>query len=167
MELLLGCGNSRARLVSWADHEGEWKELTTLDIDPETGCDIVHDLNELPWPLPDAQFDEVHAYDVLEHIGTQGDWQAFFAHFDEIYRILKPGGFLVITTPAWDGRWAWGDPGHRRTIQGESLSYLDRETYAQVGRTAMTDYRKFFKCDFATISGDTEGERHGFVLQKR
>ena len=32
------------------------------------GADVVHDLNSMPWPFGNDTFDEVHAYDVIEHL---------------------------------------------------------------------------------------------------
>ena len=117
MELLIGCGNSREKRVY--DNiivKPEWNELVTLDIDPMCNPDVTHDLDVLPYPFEDNTFDEIHAYEVLEHCGHQGDWIFFFQQFTELWRILKPKGVLVGSCPNWDSPWAWGDPGHRRII---------------------------------------------------
>jgi hypothetical protein len=66
-ELLLGCGTNRDKKVTGSWTEPTWGELVTLDIDPETKPDIVHDLSVLPYPFRDDEFDEIHAYEVLEH----------------------------------------------------------------------------------------------------
>ena len=166
-ELLIGCGNNRAKRVTIDGMSGEWADLTTLDIDPSTGCDIVHDLNVCPWPIADGVFDEVHAYEVLEHLGRQGDWREFLDHFGELYRILKPDGILVATVPMWDSPWAWGDPGHTRVITKGSLIFLNREEYSQIGRTQMTDYRPWLKCDFETLAVTERDDSMAFVLRAR
>src|ERR1700726_3329700 len=77
-ELLIGCGRSRAKVLSL--NGVEWKELVTLDSDPSCKPDVVHDLEVMPYPFEDERFDECNAYDVLEHMGRQGDWQFFFGH---------------------------------------------------------------------------------------
>jgi len=164
--LLLGAGNDRRRKVSWPGNE-EWGDLTTLDIDPGTGCDVVHDLDVLPYPFADGEFDEIHAYEVMEHCGRQGDWKFFFDQFEELYRILKPDGFLCCTVPMWDSMWAWADPGHRRVIAEGSLAFLNREEYAQIGKTSMTDYRPWLRCDFYAVALKEEGECFCFVLKAR
>jgi SAM-dependent methyltransferase len=46
-------------------------------------------------PFPDGAFDRVIAAEVLEHIPD--DWQAL----REIARVLRPGGRLAVTVPAW------------------------------------------------------------------
>lgn len=164
-ELLIGCGNHRGKLLSFEGIPSTWTDLTTLDIDPGTGCDVVHDLNVMPYPFADESFDEIHAYEVLEHCGRQGDWQFFFAQFAEFYRLLKPKGYFVATVPMWDSPWAWGDPGHTRLIAKESLIFLNQKEYQQAGKTAMTDYRPWWKGDFETLAVQETEHRLAFVLQ--
>lgn len=168
MELLIGAGNSREKKVTFPEIPKEWAELVTLDIDEGTSPSVVHDLNDLPLPFDDDMFDEIHAYEVLEHTGRQGDWRFFFNQFYEFWRILKPGGFLVATTPQWDSPWAWGDPGHTRIISPESLIFLDQKEYEQVGKTAMTDYRPWWEGDFERYAMDNSDDHSfGFVLRAR
>ena len=164
-ELLIGCGNSRRRKLPLLGRT-EWEALTTMDHDPNCGADIVHDLDVTPWPIEASSFDEVHAYEVLEHLGRQGDWRAFFRHFGEIWRVLKPGGYLAATVPSWKSQWAWADPSHTRIIAPGSLVFLSQKEYArQVGKTAMTDFRHTWKGDFDLIHTEDDGDAHVFVLQ--
>lgn len=165
-ELLIGCGNSRKKLIGFEGLPQEWENLTTLDIDPNAGADVVHDLDVLPYPFEDNTFDEIHAYEVLEHCGTQGDWRFFLAQFSEFWRILKPDGFLIGTCPMWDSPWAWADPGHRRVISRHSLVFLSQAEYAdQVGRTHMADYRSVYSADFETMATKDNDANWGFVLR--
>lgn len=169
MQLLLGCGHDRKKKL-WIVGQQDWSGLVTLDINPDVQPDIVHDLCDLPLPLPDDAADEIHLYDVLEHTRQQGDWLGFFAEFSEFWRILKPGGHLFAIVPAWDGCWAWGDPGHRRVIQAETLSFLSQRVYAEQldgeAPTNRTDYRRWWRGDFDTIATmDLPGPCFGFVLQ--
>ena len=139
-ELMLGCGQLRKKRLKPEGGADEWQNLITLDINPSHNPDVVFDLNQTPWPFQDNQFDEIHAYEVLEHLGQQGDFESFFAHFQEIWRILKPGGYLLASTPAWHKMWAWSDPGHRRVISEGSLLFLDQSKYGE-DNNPMTDYR--------------------------
>jgi SAM-dependent methyltransferase len=164
-ELLVGCGNSRIKKLKLS-HDDGWTDLTTMDHDPDCGADVVHDLEDLPWPFDDNSFDEVHAYEVLEHLGSQGDYKRFFAHFGEIYRVLKPNGLLAATCPSWRSVWAWGDPSHTRIISEASIVFLNRAQYRdQIGKTAMTDFRWLWKGDFEPIHIDDDGERFTFGLR--
>ena len=166
-ELLIGCGNARKKVVAFDKIDREWSNLTTLDVDQSCKPDVVHDLNVLPLPFLDNSFDELHAYEVLEHCGRQGDWKFFLDQFGEFYRILKPGAFLIATCPMWDSPWAWGDPGHTRVITKNSLIFLNREEYSQIGQTAMTDYRPWLKCDFETVAVQENEHQMAFVLRAR
>lgn len=166
MDLLLGCGNSRDRLLSGPDGRKEWQDLVTMDQDPNCGADIVHDLDATPWPFDSGEFDEVHAYEVLEHFGQQGDWRAFFRHFGEIWRVLKPGGLLIATVPDWRSEWAWGDPSHTRVITPGTLLFLSQKEYSQrVGRGPMTDFRHTWTGDFDILGSRADGNAHAFILQ--
>lgn len=155
-ELLIGCGNRRDKRVMLKDDDGTWSNLTTLDIDPGVNPDVVFDLDLMPGtPLPfdDDTFNEIHAYDVLEHFGRIGDWKAFFGQFAEFWRVLKPGGLLFACVPHWESSWALGDPGHTRVIPKDTLIFLSQAAYeAQVGSTPMTDYRPWYKADFETAA---------------
>lgn len=163
--LLIGCGNRRIKKLT-LDDNWEFGELVTIDHDPNCGADIVHDLESIPWPVASDTFDECHAYEVLEHLGTQGDAKTFFAHFGEIWRVLKPGGLLLATVPAWDDVWAWADPSHRRVISQGSLVFLDQTEYVkQVGKTAMTDFRWLWDKDFELIASDTVDGSYKFALR--
>ena len=164
-ELLLGCGNDRRKKVDPAQ-EWRWDELVTIDHDPNCGADVVHELEDYPWPFEDDEFDAVHAYCVLEHMGRQGDYRSFFATFAEIYRILKPGGHLFAICPSRNDRWAWGDPSHTRIIQPESLVFLSQTEYLdQIGRTPMTDFRWLWKGDFEIAGLNDDGADFTFALK--
>jgi SAM-dependent methyltransferase len=167
-ELLLGCGNDRRKKIRLKDHGAEWHNLTTLDMSAETNPDVVFDLDRLPaerLPFEDDTFDEVHAYEVLEHFGRQGDWRGFFGQFAEFWRILKPSGLFIATTPKWDSPWAWSDPGHTRIISRESLIFLSQAQYAQVGSNPMSDYRPWYKADFDVVAADdNDPDTFKFIL---
>lgn len=172
--LLIGCGSSRERRIRLpgdpADARDWGGELTTLDAYDGHKPDIVHDLEQMPWPFADNTFDRIDAYEVLEHLGRQGDARSFFAHFYECWRILKPGGYLAATCPSYKSVWAFGDPSHTRVISSGSITFLDQEQYAkQVGKTAMSDFRWLWKGDFKAVVADMAGEAAGtgflFVLQ--
>ena len=151
-ELLLGAGNRRLKHVYPQGGPQTFVNVTTLDIDPDCKPDLLWDLNQLPLPVLSNSFDEIHAYEVLEHLGTQGDWRGFFAEFAEYWRILKPSGILFGSCPDVTSRWAWGDPGHTRIIGPECLTFLSQAHYAaHVGKTPMTDYRSIYKADFELI----------------
>lgn len=72
------------------------------------GVDIVHDMRQ-PWPWKDGEVDEVHTSHFLEHLtGTER-----IHFFNELHRVLKPGGQARIITPHWSHERAYGDPTHQ------------------------------------------------------
>lgn len=47
-------------------------------------------------PFPDRSFDLATSIEVIEHIDDEGELR----HLEEIGRVLRPGGLLVLTTPS-------------------------------------------------------------------
>ena len=162
--LLLGCGNRISRDL---DINGSWGELTRLDISKACHPDIIWDLNKLPLPFEDSEFDEIHVYSVLEHISIQGDYKHFFEEFNEYWRILKPGAKFYAICPRWDKIWASGDPGHTRIISQATLTFLSQNEYKkQIGLTSMTDYREIYKANFEVLRVENLGDYDwGFILK--
>jgi 2-polyprenyl-3-methyl-5-hydroxy-6-metoxy-1,4-benzoquinol methylase len=154
--LLLGAGNAKRLPVRFRPTDPD-EQIISLDIDPNSKPDIIHDLNVLPYPFQDNEFDQIHAYEVMEHLGQQGDWKFFFKQFEELARILKPECGLVICSPKCTSVWLWGDPGHTRYIGPEQMTFLDQGNYVlQIGKTTMTDYRHFYKADWSLHTLDTQ-----------
>lgn len=172
----------------------DFEHLITLDINSNHKPDIVFDLTWIGIPISissdggkstidseetfkipslisndtyvDSEYDEIHAYEVLEHIGAQGDYKLFFAQFSEFHRILKPDGLLFATVPSWYSPWAWGDPSHTRVITSGTLAFLSQKQYAaQVGVTPMSDFRSLYTADFDTIYQLESADSFLFVLR--
>lgn len=96
MKLNLGCGSAPLR-----DH-------VNVDISPDVGADVVHDLDTGPWPFPDDCCESIAAQDVFEHLANP------ILFMTECHRVLKAGGLLLIKSPHWKHRDAYTDPTHRR-----------------------------------------------------
>lgn len=163
MELLLGCGSSRVKKLHQRGRS-EWTGLVAIDMESRHNPDVVHDIN-LPLPFPDDSADEIHAYEVLEHCGRQGDYKFFFAQWSDFWRVLKPAGMFFGTVPLPTSPWAWGDPSHTRVIPKDSFVFLSQPQYAQVGKTAMSDFRSIYKTDFDIIHLHENGHVLEFALQ--
>ncbi len=167
-ELLIGCGHRREKDIKWPESPETYQNLTTLDVNPDCNPDVVWDLNVLPYPFEDNSFDEIGAFEVLEHCGKQGDYKFFFAQFTEFHRILKPGGYLAGSCPAWDREWAWGDPSHVRVITPSSLRFLEQSFYvAEIGKTSASDFRGIYKVDFNYVSMLEKQAQFYFLLKAK
>jgi SAM-dependent methyltransferase len=165
--LLLGCGNNRLKKVALPD-DREWRgQLVTADMNPNCGADLVMDIGKLPLPFADEEFDEIGAYDVLEHVGAQGDWRRWFDECAEYWRILKPGGRMGILVPI--GNEAYADPGHTRVFNANYFYALNQKWYAErlAENAPVTDYRWFYKKNFEILAvAEVDGHHLAAVLQK-
>jgi predicted O-linked N-acetylglucosamine transferase (SPINDLY family) len=164
-ELLIGCGSRRNKDLV-VNGRSSWSNLTTCDINPNHAPDILWDLTKLPLPFRENEFDEIHAYEILEHTGCQGDYKFFFEQFTEFWRILKPGGFLLGSVPDIGSPWVWGDPSHTRVIQKENLLFLEQDIYTrEVGVTKISDFRYLYQGDFQITYCETKDKTLYFVLK--
>lgn len=142
----------------------------TLDNEPRHKPDHLWDIEVLPLPFAHDSFDEIHAYEVLEHCGRLGDYKFFFAQFTEFWRILKPGGYFAATCPGHKSIWALGDPGHRRVFTSGTLVFLDQNEYViqvdrEETRTPMSDYRTVWRGDFQRVWIREDADHLAFVLK--
>ena len=87
----VGGGRPFQKLVGRHKNILEGKKYITLDIDPGTKPDVVGDAHNMPFE--DASFDAVlHVY-VFEHLHSP------HKAAEEIYRVLKPGGYMLAIIP--------------------------------------------------------------------
>lgn len=100
-----GCGSGRT-----LEELGRYGEVFGIELDPGAadvargrGCGEVRigRLEELPWE--DDNFDLITCLDVIEH--TPDDRVTL----RELRRVTRPGGFLLLTVPAYQGLWSTHD----------------------------------------------------------
>jgi hypothetical protein len=168
--LMLGAGHSplerKLSVVEWP--VTQW---VSLDMNPDSNPDALFDLGAMErgatLPFEDGEFNEIHAYDVLEHYGQQGDYKGFFRGFKELWRVLQPRGDLYGICPKYDHDWAWGDPGHTRVITAGTLGYLTREMYDNLGELNQTDYRRYVApCWWSAVVAEYTDAGLRFCLRK-
>lgn len=92
-----------------------------VDIVEMEGVDVVHDLNELPWPFEDESVDEIECSHYVEHVDD------LISFMDECHRILKPGGKMSVIAPYYSSIRAWQDPTHVRAISEMTWFYYNKE----------------------------------------
>ncbi len=94
-------------------------------------CPVAGDATSMP--VPSGSFDVVIAAEVLEHIPA--DARAF----DEIARVLRPGGVAAVTVPAWLPEricWLLSDEYHN-TPGGHVRIFTQRELAAKLTRAGL------------------------------
>jgi SAM-dependent methyltransferase len=114
----------------------------TVDIDPGRNPDLVADVETLA-PLPDASMDIIFFHEVLEHVAAPQ------AAVDTLWRVLRPGGILVGSTPFLLGIHDAPSDYYRFTVYGlkhlfrrfECLRLTPRNGY--LAATAVLVYRRF------------------------
>lgn len=167
-ELVIGCGSRKHKDIVLTGDLPDFNNPTFLDYNPSHKPDVVWDLNQHPLPFANNSFDEIHAYEVLEHLGRQGDYKFFFSEWSEYWRILKPNGLFFGSVPMRMSPWAWGDPSHTRIITPEQFVFLNQDAYEeQVGHTAMSDFRSIYNGHFTvySIEEDKRSMTMFFILQ--
>lgn len=128
---LLDVGSADGPSVSWVPDS---VLRVDLDLDPSGLRPGGVCASALRLPFAASAFDAVSAYDVLEHFEDEA------AFLQEIARVLRPGGLLLVSVPAY--QWAWtgfdvGSGHHRRYTRPRLVRALaahglrvERATYA-------------------------------------
>jgi SAM-dependent methyltransferase len=100
-----GCGSGRTLvdLVGYGTVSGIELDPDAAEYAASRGCGEVKvgRVEELPWP--DQTFDLITCLDVLEHVPDDRGALA------ELRRVCKPGGWLLLTVPAYQALWSLHD----------------------------------------------------------
>lgn len=130
---------SRDMIVRWSDDNGllkvdlggrfnPWSGFTTVDL---YNADLIFDLNST-WGLKDNSVGVLRASHIFEHLRDP------IHSMNEAYRILAPGGWLLIEVPSTDGRGAFQDPTHVSFWNENSFWYYTQESHARFIRPLYT-----------------------------
>lgn len=84
----------------------------------DDGVDVVEDLDNYPWSFNDNQFDLILCNHYIEHVHD------IVRTMEEIHRVGKPGGQVVIRTPYFANYESFRDPTHRWHLAWESFDYF-------------------------------------------
>lgn len=109
IQLDIGCGENK--------QEG----FLGMDRRKMDGVDIVHDLEEFPWPLEAESCITIVASHIVEHIKP---WYSI-ALLNECWRVMEEGGKLLISTPYPGSRGFWQDPTHCNGWNEATFQYYD------------------------------------------
>ena len=77
-----------------------------LDIRPAPHVDVLHDLNDYPYPFRENEFDHVEMVHIIEHVDRP------LKLMTEVNRISKPGATVRVVTPHYSSQLSYGDLEH-------------------------------------------------------
>ena len=90
-------------------------------------------------PIKDDEFDVVWASHIIEHILTQEQ----FNFVGECYRILNPGGYLIMFAPTPYHWYFWDHPTHQRPMTHGTLALLCKKHGFEVEEAKYSKLRWF------------------------
>jgi len=105
--LELGCGQKKVVAHS-----------TSIDVNPRSRADLIHDLNRFPYPFADDSFDVVIAEHVLEHLDN------VIGVVEEVHRIGRAGAKFYVEVPHFSSSEFFTDPTHRHSFSSRSFDYF-------------------------------------------
>ena len=104
-------------------------DFINIDKRPLPSVNILHDLEVFPWPVPDASCEILRVDHLLEHIKP---WLTII-FFNEMWRVLKVNGQIILSMPYAGSPEYWQDPTHCNGFTEKTFEYFDlRETLYKV-----------------------------------
>ncbi len=107
MDILdIGCGNNKT------------PGAIGIDLNARTAVDVVHDLNQYPWPLDGNSFDKIICNHIIEHVVE------VVRFMEEIHRVARKDALVEIVTPHFSSRFSYTDPTHLRHLSLSAFDYF-------------------------------------------
>lgn len=135
IESILSSKNQGIKLDLACGASKQGPDWVGIDIHPYKGVDIVQDLEKYPWPLPDNSCSVIVGSHIAEHINPAQF--GFINWLNEIWRIMKPDGQLLLAMPYGGSPGFWQDPTHCNGCNEITWHYFDP--------LSVTDLYRFYK----------------------
>lgn len=119
-KLLKDKGGIRLDIGCGANKQPTFVGIDMLDL---PGVDIIHDLEEFPWPLPDECVITAVASHLLEHINPHKG--VFINFMNEVWRVMKPRAQFAFVVPHASSHGYQQDPTHVNMINETTMHYFD------------------------------------------
>jgi len=114
----LGCGSDKLK--------SEGNEIIGIDFDKNVKPDVVWNLNKIPYPFKDNEFDEIVSNHCIEHLDYSK--KDPYDVFKELWRITKSGGLIKVRVPHFSSTAAWGHWQHKRPFAAyASILYINEK----------------------------------------
>ncbi|HVG22153.1 MAG TPA: methyltransferase domain-containing protein [Blastocatellia bacterium] len=111
-------GASKRRILDIGCGANKVPGAVGMDINPRTAADVIHDLDDVPYPFGDDEFDEVIGRHVIEHVREP------MAVMAELHRITRHGGVVKLVAPHWTNPDFATDLTHRNHLNSYSFRNL-------------------------------------------
>jgi SAM-dependent methyltransferase len=137
----IGCGAG-----NMIHHLSRYGNVKGIEIDPrpvkqarQRGYDVDQYDATQPFPFEDGLYDAATALDVIEHV------EADMSVLREVYRVLKPGGHVVVTVPALMWLWSNNDDinDHKRRYAASELRTRLEEAGFEIKRLSYNNFLIF------------------------
>jgi SAM-dependent methyltransferase len=92
-----------------------------MDIRDLQGVDIVHDVQNIPYPIPTDSCFQI----LMSHLWEHLEPKCRIDVMDELWRIMKPQGQLLISVPYYLSIGACQDPTHYTCPNENTFTYFD------------------------------------------
>ncbi len=112
-KLNIGCGD---------DYRKGW---INLDYNDKYETDVIHDLNNFPYPFKKEELDYIYCSHILEHVDD------FFKTLKELLKILKKKGTLHIVVPHFSNGNGYNDLSHKRFFGWFTFKIIESDYYQE------------------------------------
>lgn len=109
IDLDLGCGNNKQ------------KGCVGMDMHDQPGVDIVHDIQNFPWPIEDGACRRIIMSHIFEHIEPKHRFEVM----DECWRVIRPDGQLLISCPYGGSLLEYAHPAHYMCPNKVTFQFFD------------------------------------------
>jgi SAM-dependent methyltransferase len=103
--VMLNLGSGGYEKKGWINHD----QTKSKDVQ------VVHDLNRFPYPFKNESIDVIYMSHVLEHLDNP------VKVLNELHRIIKKSGLIIIRVPHYSGNSSWIDITHSRPYSALTL----------------------------------------------
>ena len=110
-----------------------------VDASENVEPDQIVDLQSVPWPFQDDEFQHIVAKDILEHLGN--DTHSIVDIIQEMYRVSENGAVWEVQFPHHRSDHAWDDPTHKRPLTPGTFKLFNQKSLIdgmEIGRSDST-----------------------------
>ena len=112
-----------------------------VDINPAPHVDLIHDLNEFPYPFENDQFEHIEMSHILEHVKDPAQMM------NEVHRIACSDATIRLITPHYTSQLSYGDLTHYH-----HFGYVTFTTLCNSGKFQIKRHKIWFT-DFYKVLG--------------